>query len=103
MALMQITIIPLGTGSPGVGEYVADIESFLQESGAEYSLHDMGTIIRGSADELLRLALQIHQLPFARGVQRVVTHISIDERVDKDPRIGDKAHSVGKHLRGKKS
>jgi uncharacterized protein YqgV (UPF0045/DUF77 family) len=31
MAIMQLTIIPLGTQSPSVGEYVADIQKALQK------------------------------------------------------------------------
>lgn len=100
MALMQITVIPLGTASPSVGEYVADIESFLRESGVEHSLHDMGTVIHGSCEELLRLAQQIHRLPFTRGARRVVTQLTIDERLDRDPGIGEKKQSVARHLRG---
>ena len=101
MALMQISIIPLGTGTPSVGKYVADIELFLSKSGIEHQLHDMGTVIHGSADELFRLAQQIHRLPFALGAGRVVTVITLDERLDTDPGIGEKKLSVEKLLEGK--
>ena len=101
MALMQITVIPLGTATPSVGEFVADIELYLRQSGVDHSMHDMGTIIHGNADQLFRLAHQIHQLPFARGVGRVVTQITIEERLDLDPAIGGKKQSVVNHLRGK--
>ena len=30
MALMEISVVPLGTGQPGVGEYVADIIKYLK-------------------------------------------------------------------------
>ena len=33
MALMHLTIIPLGTGSPSVGEYVAEVQKALEKSG----------------------------------------------------------------------
>jgi len=94
MPLMQITVIPLGTGSPSVGDYVADIQQYLRERGAEHSLHDMGTIIHGSTEELLRLAGEIHSLPFARGVKRVVTQITIDDRRDVERKIGEKQQAV---------
>lgn len=100
MALMQITVIPLGTGAPGVGKYVAAIESFLRKSGINHQMHDMGTIIHGSTDELFRLAQQIHQLPFAQGAKRVVTTLTIDERLDTDPEIGEKKLSVEQLLQG---
>ncbi|HHO48416.1 MAG TPA: MTH1187 family thiamine-binding protein [Desulfobacteraceae bacterium] len=100
MALMQITVIPIGTAKPGVGEYIADIEQFLRQAGVDHSLHDMGTVIHGRCEELFILARQIHQLPFSRGARRVVTQITIDERLDKDPGIGEKVLSVIKQAGG---
>ncbi|MDD3617780.1 MAG: MTH1187 family thiamine-binding protein [Desulfobulbaceae bacterium] len=100
MALMQITVIPMGTAKPGVGEYIADIERFLGQAGVDHSLHDMGTVIHGKSEKLLALAHQIHQLPFSRGAERVVTQITLDERLDKDPGIGEKVLSVIKQAGG---
>lgn len=102
MALMQISVVPLGTGTPGVGKYVADIALFLKKSGVNHQMHDMGTVIHGSADQLFRLAQQMHRLPFAQGAKRVVTTLTIDERVDTDPGIGEKKNSVDTLLQGKK-
>ncbi len=98
MALMQITVIPLGLGSPSVGEYVADIEKFLQSEGVVCQLHDMGTVIQGEAVELLALAARIHELPFNKGVQRAVTQIVLDDRRDRTVTIGDKVASVRARL-----
>lgn len=100
MALMQITIIPLGTQTPSVGDYVADVASYLQQHGIEHQVQDMGTVLHGDAAELLRLAVEIHRLPFARGVQRVVTHITLDERRDLERGIGDKPRAVQARLTG---
>ncbi len=102
MALMQITIIPLGTGSPSVGDYVADIKQFLIQRGTEHSLHDMGTIIHGTTEDLLQLAGDIHNLPFARGVKRVVTQITLDDRRDMERKIGEKEQSVTSRMLRKK-
>ena len=98
MAIMQITVIPLGTGSSSVGNYIADIERFLQKKGVEHSLHDMGTIIAGSTRELLLLAENIHHLPFKTGAKRVVTNITLDERIDIERALGDKQKSVHNRL-----
>lgn len=98
MPLLQITVIPLGTGTPGVSKYIADIERFLQTEGYEHSLHDMGTIIAGPTSELFRLAEKIHRLPFTKGAKRVITHITIDERTDKERTIGEKSESVLRQL-----
>ena len=98
MALMNLTIIPLGTDSPSLSEYVADIQKILEESGFQYKLADMGTIIEGSSKELLELAGQLAEVPFSKGVQRVVTQISLDDRRDKKVAIGDKIVAVADQL-----
>jgi len=98
MALMQITVIPLGTGSTSVGDYIADIERFLNKKGVEHSLHDMGTIVAGSTGELLQLAEEMHHLPFNKGAERVVTNITLDERQDVEPGLGEKIKSVHRRL-----
>ncbi|MHB1014336.1 MAG: MTH1187 family thiamine-binding protein [Desulfurivibrionaceae bacterium] len=98
MAIMQLTIIPLGTRTPSVGQYVAEIEQALQREGVRHELTDMGTIIEGAPQELLALAARLHALSFAHGVQRVVTQIMLDERRDKDVKLGDKTAAVQARL-----
>ena len=98
MALMHITIMPLGTGSSSVGDYVADIQKILEKSNLPHKLTDMGTIIEGSSKELLALATQLAETPFNKGVQRVVTQISLDDRRDKKVALGDKIVSVAARL-----
>ena len=99
MALMHLTIIPLGTGSASVGEYVVDIQKALEKSGLPYTLTDMGTTVEGSSKELLILAGQLSEMPFSKGVQRVVTQISPDDRRDKKIELGDKIASVAVRLK----
>lgn len=99
MALMHLTVIPLGTVSPSVGEYVADMQIVLEKSGFPYKLTDMGTIVEGSSKELLVLAAQLSELPFNKGIQRVVTQINLDDRRDKKAALGDKILSVAARLK----
>lgn len=103
MALMHLTIIPLGTGSASVGEFVADIHQSLAMSGFPYELNDMGTIIEGRPEELLKLAAQLAELPFTKGITRVVTHISLDDRRDRSVSLGDKSVSVADRLAKRKN
>ena len=98
MALMHLTVIPLGTDSPSAGEYGADIQKALETSGFPYELTDMGTIIEGSAPDLLKLAAQLAEMPFAKGINRVVTQISLDDRRDKKVSIGAKKAAVADRL-----
>jgi len=94
MALMHLTIVPLGTHSPSVGEYVADIQKALEKSGFPFELTDMGTIIEGKTEDLLKFAAQLAEMPFSKGVHRVSTQISLDDRRDKKISLGDKTASV---------
>ena len=98
MALMHLTIIPLGTNSPSVGEYVADIQKILEKTTFPYELTDMGTIIEGNSEELLKLAAQLAEMPFLKGIKRVVTQISLDDRRDKKVSMGAKKGSVADRL-----
>lgn len=99
MALMQITIIPMGTETPSVGSYVADIQELLARSDVEYELNDMGTVLHGNARELLHLAADIHEHPFTTGAQRIVTHIVLDDRRDLERGIGEKKKAVQEILK----
>ncbi len=94
MALMQISVVPLGTGSSGVGEFVAGIVKKLDKQGVVYTLTDMGTVLEADIGDLLEIAAMMHEVPFQKGARRVVTHITIDDRRDKKVAIGDKISSV---------
>lgn len=98
MAFMEISVVPLGTGQPGIGDYVADIIAYLREHQIPHTLTDMGTIIEGEVEQLLALARVLHELPFQRQVWRVVTHIAIDDRRDKKVHLQDKIKAVSQRL-----
>jgi len=97
MALMQLTMIPLGSGI-SVGDFVAHIQHSLKQSNATFRLNDMGTLIEGEITELFAILKKIYEIPFDQGAVRVVTHITIDDRRDKDIKIGDKTASVTARL-----
>lgn len=98
MAILQLTIIPLGTKTTSVGDYVADIQQALAEENISYQLNDMGTLLEGDARDLLAVVSRIYELPFNKGAARVVTQMVIDDRRDKDIQIGDKIEAVRKRL-----
>ena len=64
MALMQISVIPLGVSSTSVGEFVAGVLKSLEKKNIIWELTDMGTVVEGSATELLEIAGRIHEVPF---------------------------------------
>lgn len=99
MALADVTIIPLGTGSASVSKYVAGtIKALQQAKGVKYEITAMGTTIEGDLDKVLAVAREMHEKTFTQGVARVVTMIKIDDRRDKELTMGSKVESLMKEL-----
>lgn len=94
MAIVEVSILPLGTGTPSVSRYVVDVLKVLKESNLKYELTAMGTIIEGDLDEVLRWVRKMHEIPFKEGIKRVVTTIAIDDRRDKELTIKGKIRAV---------
>ena len=95
MALVEISVVPIGTSSPGVSGYVADCVSVLQKHGnLSYRVTPMGTVIEGELDDILTVVRQMHEVPFNRGAMRVVTTIRIDDRRDKPLTMSGKVEAV---------
>lgn len=99
MAIMEISVVPLGLGHPSMGDYIAEVVKYLESENIPYELTDMGTLVQGVPAALLQVAQALHELPFKKGVQRVMTHISIDDRRDKQVFLGDKQKSVKARLK----
>ena len=99
MALVEISIIPLGTETPSVSKYVARAVEVLQdEKDIKYELTAMGTIIEGELERLLTIVQKMHQSVLDAGIMRVVTIIKIDERRDKNSSMRSKIESVKREL-----
>ncbi|MFC1821356.1 MTH1187 family thiamine-binding protein [Thermodesulfobacteriota bacterium] len=54
MALMEFSMIPLDKGA-SFSPYVAETLTIVDESGLDYRLNPMGTVVEGEWDELLGL------------------------------------------------
>ena len=99
MALVEVSIVPIGTGAPSVSQYVAQAVQVLEgEKDIKYELTAMGTIIEGDLERLLALVRQMHEAIFDAGVTRVVTTIKIDERRDKTSSMSSKMESLKREL-----
>ena len=100
MAMIEISVLPVGTPTPSLSRYVAGAVKLLQnEKGVKYELTAMGTIIEGDLERLLALAQKMHRSAFDAGGQRVVTTIKIDERLDKPLTIEGKVKAVKEKLK----
>jgi uncharacterized protein (TIGR00106 family) len=96
MAIIDVTVIPLGTSTPSVSEYVVEIQKVLQryEGKIKFQLTPMSTLIEGDLKLLLEIVQKIHEVPFEKGLQRVCTNIRIDDRRDKIHSMEGKLESV---------
>jgi uncharacterized protein (TIGR00106 family) len=101
MPIMEISIVPLGTGTASVSRYVAEAVKVLKkQKGIKYELTSMGTIIEAdSVGKLLVIAGKMHKTVLKDKIKRVVTTIKIDDRKDRKLTAKGKIKSVQKRLR----
>ena len=100
MAVVFVSITPLGTGTPSVSRYVAGVERILRGTSLKSQLTAMGTIIEGDLDEILAVIRRMHEQPFTEGAVRVSTFMKIDDRRDRpEHSIDGKVRSVEDKLR----
>ncbi|WP_079509740.1 MTH1187 family thiamine-binding protein [Mesobacillus jeotgali] len=103
MAIVDVTVIPIGTQTPSVSSYVADIQKILkqyEEQGIiRYQLTPMNTLIEGELPVLFEVIQAIHEAPFNAGIQRVATNIRIDDRRDVKRKMEEKVNRVNELLK----
>lgn len=98
MAIVALSVTPIGTGSTSVGEYVAEAVRVIERSGLRYELNAMDTVVEGDLDAILRLIPAIHEVCFGRGAKRVSTVVKIDDRRDAPSSIAGKVRSARERM-----
>ncbi|MFC0473544.1 MTH1187 family thiamine-binding protein [Halalkalibacter kiskunsagensis] len=103
MAIVDVTIIPIGTDTPSVSKYVAEIQEVLKtyDGKVKYQLTPMSTLIEGELPVLFEVIQALHEVPFKNGLSRVATNIRIDDRRDKKSTMSGKLEAVQTHLNSK--
>jgi len=99
MAIVEVSVVPLGTKTPSVSKYVARAVKILQqEKDLKHETTAMGTIIEGDLDKILTAVRKMHEGVFQEGAARVITTIKIDDRRDKIQSAKEKLESVRNKL-----
>jgi uncharacterized protein (TIGR00106 family) len=98
MAIMAISVTPIGTASTGVGDFVAEAVRVIEGSGLRYELNAMHTVVQGKVAALMALVPRIHEALFARGAGRLSTVIKLDDRRDAPSTIEGKVRSVEQRI-----
>ena len=94
MAVVEVTIAPIGTCETSLSQYVADCHHVIKKYNIKWQLTPMGTVFEGELDLILRIIQEMHEVPFDNGAMRVSTSIKIDDRRDKVGTIVQKINSV---------
>ncbi len=94
--IANFSVVPIGEGN-SLSTQVAEVLKIVDESGINYKLHSMGTILEGDWDEILGLIKKCHERTLEDS-NRVLTTITIDDRKGKSGRIVGKVQSVERKL-----
>ncbi|KXA95459.1 hypothetical protein AKJ65_01785 [candidate division MSBL1 archaeon SCGC-AAA259E19] len=99
MAVVEVTVVPIGSEGPSLSEYVSKALEELEDTDLKYELTSSGTILQGDLDEVLAVAKRMHESVFDQEISRVVTYLQIDDRRDKSLTIRGKKESVEKKMK----
>jgi uncharacterized protein (TIGR00106 family) len=96
MVLLEMSITPLGKGE-SVSRYVAECLELVEQSGLDYELHAMGTIVEGELAEVLELMRRCIEQT-AKHSDRVTCAAKLDFRRGQSGRLTSKVASVEQKL-----
>lgn len=95
MAIVAVSVAPLGTGSTSVSRFVAAAERVLREDGrVRYRLDPMFTTLEGDLKTIFEIIEKMHEAVAQAGAARISTVIKIDDRRDKQAPMEAKVEVV---------
>ena len=96
MVLLEFSMAPLEKGA-SVGEYVARSLAIIDDSGLDYRLHAMGTIIEGEIEQVLGVLKKFLDA-MAADCDRITCTAKLDYRRGYQGRLESKVASVEEKL-----
>lgn len=96
MVLLEFSMAPLEKGA-SVGEYVSRSLKIIEESGLDYRLHAMGTIVEGQLEEVLAVLKKCFDTMSA-DCDRITCTAKLDFRRGHAGRLEAKVASVEQQL-----
>ncbi len=94
MAVAAISVVPVGTGTASISNYVANAVKIVKDSGLKFELSSMGTNLEGDVADILEVVRKVHESCFEQGAVRVLTCMTLDDRRDKTLSIDGKKEAV---------
>lgn len=90
MVIAEVSIFPLGTGTPSVSQYVEAAVKELEASGLRCTLGPTGTTVEATSPEEIYAAIaRAQRAVMDLGAQRAYTVIKLDERRDVESRSAE--------------
>ena len=94
MAIVAVSISPLGEGVSVGGQVAKAIAVLRAQDRVSWELGPMFTTLEGELDEIFDLVLKMREAVFADGALRVGMVIKTDERRDRPASAADKVRRV---------
>lgn len=99
MAIVAVSVAPLGTGEAGVGRFVAEAKRVLDKyPDLEHRLDPMFTTIQGDLPRIFEAIVEMHEAVAAMGAVRISTVIKVDDRRDESVPMDEKVRAVERLL-----
>ncbi len=97
MVLLEFSMSPLGKGE-SVGKYVSRSLEIVDQSGVEYRLNPMGTVLEGEWDDVMDVVRKCYER-MRKDCNRISCTMKVDYRKGKNGRLSGKVASVEKRLK----
>lgn len=99
MAVLELTLVPIGTKETSVSKYVATAYKAIENmDNINVELNPMGTVLEGDIDDLFLAVRKMQEAVFSEGADRVYSVIKIDDRRDENHSMSYKVESVKEKL-----
>lgn len=100
MAIVAVSIAPVGTGETSVSRYVAEATRVLDRfPDLKHRLDPMFTTIQGDLPRIFEAILAMHEALAAMGAVRISSVIKVDDRRDSKADMERKVESVERWLK----
>jgi uncharacterized protein (TIGR00106 family) len=96
VVLLEFSIAPMDKGE-SVSQYVARAIDVVQQSGVDYRMHAMGTVLEGPWDEVFGVVRQCFDA-LREDCERISVTIKVDYRKGYTGRLESKVQSVERRL-----
>ena len=96
MVLLEFSMSPLGKGE-SVGTYVSRSLAIIDQSGVEYRLNPMGTVMEGDWNQVFAVVKKCFEA-MKKDCNRISVGIKVDYRKGRHGRLSGKVASIEKRL-----